>query len=369
MRVVGQHYEYDTATNVQTKRYYAEGTLLAVRSIPNANPNAQTLRYVQSDHLGSTSTLTDASGQVVARERYSAFGERRRGESPLTTDQLYTGQQYNSLSSLYYYSDGKSAGRFYDPLLARFVQPDSVTPGIGSIALNRYAYADNSPIRYTDPNGQAVRDMADGSGIGAGAMWAIGRAGGVALRAWIIDQVARTLPSVTANADKVPAIVEAIEQNSENTQRAAQSSNEPDAGGADPNDPKRGGGSRETEGLSNALKPGAELAKQTADRAAEAAKDAYEVAKAGGKHSGMLDNYGRRPPSQVAKAIRSIEATIQEHLQKITDPAQAKLEKPWVEMSPAEQQRAINDWTRDIIRNQEELNVLRGLYATMKGDE
>ncbi|MFN8484317.1 MAG: RHS repeat-associated core domain-containing protein [Anaerolineae bacterium] len=158
--MAGQHYEYDAATNVQTKRYYAEGKLLATRSIPNANPNAQTLRYVQSDHLGSTSTLTDANGQVVARERYSAFGERRRGEASLTTDQLYTGQQYNSLSGLYHYSDGKSAGRFYDPLLARFIMADSITPGKGSIPLNRYAYAYNSPLNYSDPGGHDPLDQA-----------------------------------------------------------------------------------------------------------------------------------------------------------------------------------------------------------------
>ncbi|MFN8482988.1 MAG: RHS repeat-associated core domain-containing protein [Anaerolineae bacterium] len=156
VRVAGRHYEYDYATNVQTKRYYAEGKLVATRSIPNANPSAQTLRYVQSDHLGSTSTLTDASGQVVARERYSAFGERRRGEMPLTTDQLYTSQQYNSLSSLYYYSDGKSAGRFYDPLLARFIQPDNVVARMGSLDLNRYAYVYNNPQGYTDANGHCV---------------------------------------------------------------------------------------------------------------------------------------------------------------------------------------------------------------------
>ncbi len=156
VRYAGQHYEDDRGpTPSVTKRYYAEGKLLATRT-------GALLTYVQSDHLGSTSTLTDAGGSVVARERYSAFGERRRGETPLTTDQLYTSQQYNSLSGLYHYSDGKSAGRFYDPLLARFVQPDSITPGKGSIALNRYAYANDSPIMFSDPTGHAVWSEKDG---------------------------------------------------------------------------------------------------------------------------------------------------------------------------------------------------------------
>ncbi|MFN8499972.1 MAG: RHS repeat-associated core domain-containing protein [Anaerolineae bacterium] len=98
----------------------------------------------------------------MGRERYSAFGEGRRGETPPTTDRLYTGQRLNMLSNLYHYSDGTSAGRFYDPLLARFIQPDSVTPGSGSQALNRYAYSVNNPVRYTDPTGHAVWSEKDG---------------------------------------------------------------------------------------------------------------------------------------------------------------------------------------------------------------
>ncbi|MFN8482990.1 MAG: putative toxin [Anaerolineae bacterium] len=168
VRYGGQHYEDDRGpTPSVTKRYYAEGRLLATRT-------GSTLTYVQSDHLGSTSTLTDASGNVVARERYSAFGERRRSDNLAITDQLYTGQQYNSLSGLYHYSDGKSAGRFYDPLLARFVMADSVTPGNASQGLNRYAYANNSPVRYNDPDGHCPMCVtaAVGAAIGAGVAYA-----------------------------------------------------------------------------------------------------------------------------------------------------------------------------------------------------
>ncbi|MFN8499968.1 MAG: RHS repeat-associated core domain-containing protein [Anaerolineae bacterium] len=160
-RVIGKYYEYDHALNRQTKRYYAEGKLLATRMTIFGCPPVGTcdaLTYVQSDHLGSTSTLTDTSGKVVGRERYSAFGERRRGETPPTTDRLYTGQRLNLIGNLYHYTDGTSAGRFYDPVLARFIQPDSVTPGKGSQTLNRYAYSVNNPVRYTDPTGHAFKD-------------------------------------------------------------------------------------------------------------------------------------------------------------------------------------------------------------------
>ena len=110
---------------------------------------------MQSDHLGSTSTLTDSSGQVVARERYSAFGERRRSDNLDLTDRLYTGQRLNVLSNLYHYTDGTSAGRFYDPLLV-FVQPDPATPPLPeSGSLRREMFTMTGVLRsVSSPAGQ-----------------------------------------------------------------------------------------------------------------------------------------------------------------------------------------------------------------------
>ena len=42
----------------------------------------------------------------------------------------------------------------YDPSLGRFLQPDSIIPGMGNPqSLNRYSYVLNNPIRYNDPTG------------------------------------------------------------------------------------------------------------------------------------------------------------------------------------------------------------------------
>ncbi len=44
--------------------------------------------------------------------------------------------------------------RRYDPVLARFIQPDAIVPDPGDPqSLNRYSYSSNNPIRYTDPTG------------------------------------------------------------------------------------------------------------------------------------------------------------------------------------------------------------------------
>jgi RHS repeat-associated protein len=47
--------------------------------------------------------------------------------------------------------------RFYSPRLGRFVSADTIVPQPGNPqALNRYAYAANNPVIYTDPSGQGV---------------------------------------------------------------------------------------------------------------------------------------------------------------------------------------------------------------------
>jgi hypothetical protein len=47
--------------------------------------------------------------------------------------------------------------RWYDPALGRFAQADSIVPG-GVQGLDRYAYANNNPLYYTDPSGHSYCD-------------------------------------------------------------------------------------------------------------------------------------------------------------------------------------------------------------------
>lgn len=44
--------------------------------------------------------------------------------------------------------------RYYSPVLGRFISPDSIVLEPGSSGgFNRYRYARNNPLRYTDPSG------------------------------------------------------------------------------------------------------------------------------------------------------------------------------------------------------------------------
>jgi hypothetical protein len=45
----------------------------------------------------------------------------------------------------------------YDPAIGRFTSADTIVPG-GVQGLDRYAYVNNSPVRYTDPSGHSYCD-------------------------------------------------------------------------------------------------------------------------------------------------------------------------------------------------------------------
>jgi RHS repeat-associated protein len=135
---VGTYYE--VTGEAVTKYYYAGGQRIAIRADGN-------LAFLLGDHLGSTSLTTDAAGNVLAEQRYTAWGEVRFDSGDLLTSYTYTGQySYASDFGLMFYN-----ARWYDATLGRFVQTDSIVAGIHG--LDRYAYVNNSPIRYVDPTG------------------------------------------------------------------------------------------------------------------------------------------------------------------------------------------------------------------------
>ncbi len=74
----------------------------------------------------------------------------------LPTDYGFTGQRFEATTG-YIYDYG---ARYYDEYIGRFISADSIVPGAGNPqALNRYSYAFNSPLKYTDPSGHCPEDV------------------------------------------------------------------------------------------------------------------------------------------------------------------------------------------------------------------
>lgn len=112
------------------------------------------LYYIHSDHLGSTTVVTDESGNVVSQQTYYPYGETRSATSNLPTERQYTSQVSDvDQTGLYYYN-----ARYYNPQIAKFTQADEIE------GPNRYAYVGNNPLKHVDPSGNSNDAVGGGGG-------------------------------------------------------------------------------------------------------------------------------------------------------------------------------------------------------------
>lgn len=94
--------------------------------------------------------------------------------------------------------------------------------------------------------------------------------------------------------------------------------------------------------------------------------NAYEVAKAGGKHYPWYKQQLDLGQRQLKKGIRSIEKQIEDHEGWLRDP-QSKV-KDWETRSLLYQKGLLRKWQQDISRQKEQVSILKGVLQE-KGDE
>ena len=134
--------------------------------VTRAAGSAKSVRYVLTDHLGSTDRVLNEAGAVALSESFAAFGARRGsnwqdGTSPDwagiagTTRRGYTGHEHLDNLQLIHMN-----GRVYDPQAGRFLSVDPLMGDLGdSQQVNPYAYVGNRPLRATDPSGYSAADL------------------------------------------------------------------------------------------------------------------------------------------------------------------------------------------------------------------
>lgn len=117
--------------------------------------------------MGSIHTVLDDAGQVVTRMHFGVFGERQNtawtgtlSQSGMILQNLLTPRGFTG----HEHADGLGIihmnGRSYDPKLGRFLQADPfIQAPDNSQSLNRYSYALNNPLSYTDPSGFFFKEL------------------------------------------------------------------------------------------------------------------------------------------------------------------------------------------------------------------
>ena len=105
--------------------------------------------YYLSDGHGSVRILTNIAGRITDRYGYDAYGNLLEKEGDADNDFLYTGEQYNANTGLYYLR-----ARYMNPSTGTFISMDSYQGSIyDPVTLHKYLYANANPVMYTDPSG------------------------------------------------------------------------------------------------------------------------------------------------------------------------------------------------------------------------
>jgi RHS repeat-associated protein len=122
---------------------------LRAGAIGNGNDNPEIYQYYyHSDHLGSTSLITDLDGNVVQHVEYVPFGEVFIEERNNTwnTPYLFNAKELDEETGLYYYE-----ARYYDSRVSVWLGVDPMWEEYSGISV--FAYCLNNPLKYTDPTG------------------------------------------------------------------------------------------------------------------------------------------------------------------------------------------------------------------------
>lgn len=116
----------------------------------HAGAHAQTT-YYHNDPAGTPVAASDQAGNLLWRETYRPYGDRISKPTTAASNAIwFHGKPSDSASPLLNFG-----ARNYDPILGRFVSIDPVDFDEANLhSFNRYAYGNNNPLKYKDPDGR-----------------------------------------------------------------------------------------------------------------------------------------------------------------------------------------------------------------------
>jgi RHS repeat-associated protein len=143
----GEELNTSGSTVTPTRYYTCGGTAVAQRV--GGNGTTGTLTWLANDSQASAQLAINPDTGAGTEQRYLPFGAQRgTGGPPAGSQRAFLGQVFDPGVGLL--QDG---ARFYDPTLARFINPDPLLTPSNPQTLNAYSYANNNPTTYSDPTG------------------------------------------------------------------------------------------------------------------------------------------------------------------------------------------------------------------------
>ena len=115
---------------------------------PSDTTNIEEIFFYHSDHLGSTSYITDAKANITQFDAYLPYGELLVDEHSSSEDLPYkfNGKELDEETGLYYYG-----ARYMDPMASIWYGVDKLTEKY--VSVSSYTYCNGNPIANIDVMG------------------------------------------------------------------------------------------------------------------------------------------------------------------------------------------------------------------------
>ena len=120
--------------------------------VPADTTNTEEIFFYHSDHLGSTSYITDAKANITQFDAYLPYGELLVDEHSSTEEMPYkfNGKEFDEETGLYYYG-----ARYMNPRTSLWYGVDPLAEKY--VSTGSYVYCIDNPIRLIDPDGRKVK--------------------------------------------------------------------------------------------------------------------------------------------------------------------------------------------------------------------
>jgi len=159
---IGAQYEAETGVTGNREFLYLDGDAYSASSVYVKENNQWNIYYICRDYLGNITHIVNQTDSLTQELSYDPWGRLRNP----TNQQVYAADSqpvlflhrgYTGHEHLPWFGLINMNARLYDPVLGRFLSPDPyVQMPDFSQNYNRYSYALNNPLRYTDPNGEFI---------------------------------------------------------------------------------------------------------------------------------------------------------------------------------------------------------------------
>jgi RHS repeat-associated protein len=159
---LSSNYIKETIGSITREYTFIGGDAYSAPVVAITQNEATTYYYLLRDYLGNiTHIVNSASDTVVAEYSFDAWGRTRNPSTwindslGITTSFFVAGRGFTGHEHLPWFNSINMNGRVYDPLIGMFLSPDNYVQNSDFTQnFNRYLYAFNNPLKYTDINGE-----------------------------------------------------------------------------------------------------------------------------------------------------------------------------------------------------------------------